>query len=132
MIKPLKKQNKSPHAQTVNIADKLALFQDLWSPKIIGEFNEMEIKAVKLKGDFVWHKHKNADEMFWVIKGNLIIHLRNKDILVQKGEFVIIPRNIEHKPEAPKETHIILIEPKGTINTGNAKTKQTVKNPARI
>ena len=117
---------------SINISRKLALFKDYWSPKVVGEFNDTEIKVVKLKGEFVWHHHEKEDELFWVIKGELIIHLRDKDLRVEEGEFVIIPRMVEHKPEAREEVHIVLIEPKGTLNTGNVEDKKTVKNLKRI
>jgi len=118
--------------QVVSIKKKLSLFSDYWNPKILGELNGQEIKVVKLKGEFVWHYHENTEELFLVIKGSLIIHFRNKDIPLNKGEFVIIPKMIEHKPEAKKEVHIILIESKGTVNTGNVKSKHTVAKQKKI
>lgn len=121
-----------PHIAPVNISQKLSLFADYWRPKIVGAFNDMEIKVVKLKGEFVWHHHEKEDELFWVIHGELIIHLRDRDITIREGEFVIIPRMVEHKPEAREEVHIVLIEPKGTVNTGNVEDKKTVKNPEKI
>ena len=117
---------------SINISRKLTLFKDYWRPKVVGEFNDTEIKVVKLKGEFVWHHHEKEDELFWVIQGELIIHLRDKDIRVTEGEFVIIPRMVEHKPEAREEAHIVLIEPKGTLNTGNVEDKKTVKNLKKI
>lgn len=111
--------NTSDLVKVVNIADKLSLFSEYWNPKIVGELNNHKVQVVKLKGEFVWHHHDNEDELFLVIKGQLTIHFRDKDVQVNEGEFVIIPHPIEHKPEAKEEVHIILIEPKGTLNTGN-------------
>ncbi len=114
-------QSNSKEVKVVNIKDKLSKFEEYWSPKIVGELNDQKVQVVKLKGEFVWHHHDNEDELFLVIKGKLTIHFRDKDLQVGEGEFVIIPHPIEHKPEAKEEVHIILIEPKGTVNTGNAK-----------
>lgn len=112
----------------VNIAQKLSLFNEYWSPKIIGEFNNQKIQVVKLKGEFVWHSHEVEDEMFLVIKGTLKINFRDRVEVIEEGEFITIPHGVEHKPEAQEEVHIILIEPKGTVNTGNAKdTNLTAK-----
>lgn len=93
----------------------------------MGQLNDHEVKVVKLKGEFVWHQHDSVDELFWVVKGRLIIHLPNQDLIVNEGEFVIVPRKLEHKPEAPVGTHIVLIETKGTVDTGNVKSKLTRK-----
>lgn len=109
----------SSEVKVVNIKEKLSLFKEFWNPKIVGELNDHKVQVVKLKGEFVWHHHENEDELFLVIKGHLIIHFRDRDIHVNEGEFVIIPHPIEHKLEAPEEVHIILIEPKNTLNTGN-------------
>lgn len=116
----------------VNIRQKLRLFKDYWSPKIIGELNGQEVKVAKLKGEFVWHHHENTEELFLVVKGKLIIHFREKDVIVRSGEFIVIPKMIEHKPEAKKEVEIILIESKGTINTGNVKSKHTVVKQKKL
>jgi len=110
----------------VNIAEKLSLFDRLWEPKIVGELNQQVIKLAKLKGEFVWHQHENEDEMFMVIKGSLIIKLREQDIELNEGEFFIIPKGVEHLPIAKEEVHIMLFEPKVTINTGNADSERTV------
>jgi mannose-6-phosphate isomerase-like protein (cupin superfamily) len=113
------KKNFSNLVKVININDKLSLFNEYWDPKIVGELNNHKVQVVKLKGEFVWHHHDNEDELFLVVKGQLTIHFRDKDIQVNEGEFVIIPHPIEHKPEAKEEVHIVLIEPKGTLNTGN-------------
>ncbi len=125
-------QSSSNAIKTVNIKEKLVMFKEHWSPKIIGELNDDKVQVVKLKGEFVWHHHDKEDELFLVIKGKLIIHFREKDVEVNEGEFIIIPHPIEHKPEAPEEVEIVLIEPKGAVNTGNVETDKTVKNQDKI
>ena len=109
----------------VNIAQKLSLFTDYRNPRIIGELNDQHVKAVKLKGEFVWHKHDNEDEMFLVIKGALNMELRDQIITINEGEFLIVPRGVEHKPVAEEEVHIILFEPATTLNTGDVKNEMT-------
>ena len=104
----------------VNLKEKLTLFESYWDPKIVGELNDQYVKVAKLKGEFLWHHHENEDELFLVIKGQLLIKLRDDEIELNEGEFYIIPRGIEHMPVAEKEVHILLFEPKGTVNTGNA------------
>lgn len=118
--------------QKVNIHNKLALFSDYWSPKIIGDLNDSYIKLAKFKGEFVWHKHDNEDELFFIIKGNLLIKLRGQDIHLKEGEFVIIPKGVEHLPIAKEEVHVMLIEPKTTLNTGDTKGDLTVENLDRL
>jgi mannose-6-phosphate isomerase-like protein (cupin superfamily) len=110
----------------VNIAEKFAQFDGYWEPKIAGELNNQYVKLAKLKGEFIWHHHENEDELFLVIKGRLIIKLRDGDVELNEGEFYIIPRGIEHKPVAKIEVHILLFEPKGTVNTGNADSEKTI------
>lgn len=122
----------SSSIKVVNIQEKLSLFTEYWNPKIVGELNDHKVQVVKLKGEFVWHHHENEDELFLVIKGRLIIHFRDRDVEVNEGEFVIIPHPIEHKPEAPEEVHILLIEPKNTLNTGNVTSKHTVKDQEKL
>ena len=104
--------------EKVNLAEKLKLFQDHWSPKIIGELNDSYVKVVKFQGEFVWHHHDEEDEMFLVIKGRFVMKLKDQDISVEEGEFVIIPRGVEHLPVADEEVEVLLIEPKTTLNTG--------------
>ncbi len=111
--------------QKVNIAEKLSLFNDYRNPRIIGELNDQHVKAVKLKGEFVWHKHENEDEMFLVIKGCLTMELRDQTISINEGEFLIVPRGVEHKPVAEEEVHILLFEPATTLNTGNVINEMT-------
>ena len=116
----------------VNVAEKFALFGDYWSPKIAGDMNDSYIKLAKLKGEFVWHHHENEDELFFVTKGSLVIKMRDGEIRVEPGEFVIIPRGVDHLPIADEEVHVILIEPKTTLNTGNVKSDRTVADLQRI
>lgn len=125
-------KNNSSSVKVVNIKEKLSLFNEYWNPKIVGEINDDKIQVAKLKGEFVWHHHEKEDEMFLVVKGHLIIHLRDKDVCLNEGEFVIIPHPVEHKPEAPEEVHIVLIEPKEAVNTGNVNTDKTVGNQEKI
>jgi mannose-6-phosphate isomerase-like protein (cupin superfamily) len=116
----------------VNLVQKFSLFQEYWSPKIAGELNDSYIKLVKLKGEFVWHHHDTEDELFLVIKGRLLIKLRDRDIFLEEGEFVIIPRGVEHLPIAEEEAHVLLLEPKTTLNTGNVRDEKTLLNPEWI
>ncbi len=116
----------------INIAEKLAQFTDHWSPKIVGQVNDCEIKLANIKGEFVWQSHEHADEMFLVIKGRLRMNLRDRELIVNEGEFVIIPHGVEHMPIADEEVHIMLFEPKGTLNTGNLTNERTVHTPERI
>jgi mannose-6-phosphate isomerase-like protein (cupin superfamily) len=110
----------------VNLAQKFGLFQEYWSPKIAGELNDSHVKLVKLKGEFVWHQHDTEDELFLVVKGSLLIKLRDRDIFLEEGEFVIIPRGVEHLPIAEEEAHVLLLEPKTTLNTGSIRNERTV------
>ncbi|WP_417608819.1 cupin domain-containing protein [Owenweeksia hongkongensis] len=103
----------------VNIADKLSLFSDHWNPRIIGELNGQHVKLVKLKGEFVWHKHDHEDEMFYVLDGCLKIEFRDKIVELLKNEFIIIPKGTEHRPVATEEVSVMLFEPATTINTGD-------------
>ena len=118
--------------EKVNLTEKFSKFSDYWSPKIAGEINDSYVKLVKLKGEFVWHHHEQEDELFLVVKGKLLIKLRDRDILLEEGEFVIIPRGVEHLPIAEEEAHVILLEPKSTLNTGNVQDERTVADPDRI
>jgi mannose-6-phosphate isomerase-like protein (cupin superfamily) len=118
--------------EKVNLAEKFARFHDYWSPKIVGELNDSHVKLVKLQGEFVWHHHENEDEMFLVVKGRLLIKFRDRDLWLDEGELIIIPKGVEHMPVAPEEVHVMLIEPKGTVNTGNVQGDKTVANLERI
>ncbi|HLF27889.1 MAG TPA: cupin domain-containing protein [Anaerolineae bacterium] len=116
----------------VNLAQKFSLFSDTWSPKIVGELNDSYVKLVKLKGEFVWHHHESEDELFLVVRGRLLIRLRDREIHLAEGEFAIIPRGVEHLPIADEEAHVLLLEPKSTLNTGNVQGERTVAEPERI
>jgi mannose-6-phosphate isomerase-like protein (cupin superfamily) len=118
--------------EKVNVAQKFDLFSDYWSPKIAGEFNDSYIKLAKFKGEFVWHHHENEDELFLVTMGQLLIKLRDGEVRIGPGEFVVIPRGVEHMPVAEDEAHVILIEPKTTLNTGNVVGEKTVKHLEKI
>jgi mannose-6-phosphate isomerase-like protein (cupin superfamily) len=112
----------------VNLAAKLSLFTERWSPRIVGELNGQHVKLAKLEGDFVWHHHEDADELFLVLSGRLLIQLRDRTITLDPGEFLIVPRGIEHKPIAQTEVHVLLFEPAGTLNTGNVTDERTVRD----
>lgn len=115
--------------EKVNLAEKFGLFTEYWSPRIIGEVQGMHVKAVKLQGEFIWHHHVNEDEMFLVIKGSLLLKFRDRDVWLDEGEFLIIPRGVEHLPVAEEEVHVVLFEPAGTLNTGNiTDSDRTVAN----
>lgn len=111
---------------TVNIAEKFSQFNETFSPKILGQVNDSCVKAVKLKGEFVWHHHENEDEMFLVVQGALRMKFRDREELVGPGEFIIVPRGVEHLPCADEETHVLLFEPRSTLNTGNVVNERTV------
>jgi mannose-6-phosphate isomerase-like protein (cupin superfamily) len=111
---------------TVNLGDKFSLFSDYFKPHIIGELNDCHVKAVKVKGEFVWHHHDNEDELFLVTKGTLRMLFRDRTEIIKEGEFLIVPRGVEHCPFAEEEVHLILIEPKSTLNTGNITNERTV------
>lgn len=114
--------------EKVNLYQKFGLFNDLWSPKIVGELNGQCVKLAKLKGEFIWHRHESEDELFMVIEGTLIIELRGQDdVVLEPGEFVIVPHGVEHKPVAVEEAHVLLFEPQSTLNTGTVKTERTVE-----
>ncbi|BAH45413.1 MULTISPECIES: cupin domain-containing protein [Brevibacillus] len=112
--------------EKVNVAEKFTLFHEYWNPKIAGEINDSYVKLVKLKGEFVWHQHENEDEMFLVVKGKLLIKFRDKDVWLNEGEFLIVPKGVEHMPVAEEEVHVLLLEPKTTLNTGDQVNEKTV------
>lgn len=116
----------------VKISEKLNLFNEYWSPKIVSELNDSYIKLAKLKGQFDWHFHKDEDELFLVVKGSLLLKFRDKDIILNEGEFIVVPKGVEHLPIAEEEAHVIFIEPKSTLNTGNVHNERTVENLEKI
>ncbi len=118
--------------RVVNLANLLGRFQDIWKPKIVGQVNDSYVKLVKLKGEFVWHHHVEEDELFLVVKGRLLLRLRDRDLWVSEGEFAIIPRGVEHLPIAEVETHVLLLEPTSTLNTGNIRNDRTVAELERL
>jgi mannose-6-phosphate isomerase-like protein (cupin superfamily) len=122
--------------EKVNLAQKLSLFSDYYSPKVVGELNDSYAKLVKVKGEFVWHHHDVEDELFLIIKGTLRMKYfdgsEEKELKIGEGEFVIIPHGVEHKPVADEEVHLLLLEPRTTLNTGNVRNERTVRELRRI
>lgn len=118
--------------EKINLEGKLTLFSEAWSPKIIGELNDAYVKVVKLRGEFVWHNHKEEDELFLVLKGRLLMRFRDRDVTLEPGELIIVPRGVEHLPVAEDEVHVLLLEPKTTLNTGNIQNERTVAELDRI
>ena len=118
--------------EKINLARKFAAFSEHWQPKIAGELNGQQVKLVKLKGEFVWHHHDNEDELFLVVKGLLHMRFRDRDVEVREGEFIIVPRGVEHCPAADEECQVLLLEPATTLNTGNLRNERTVERLERI
>ena len=116
----------------IKLLDKFSLFTEQFHPKIVGDLNDHQVKVVKLQGDFVWHHHENADELFLVVKGRMRMGLRAGDVELSEGEIFIVPKGVEHKPSAQEECWIVLIEPRGTLNTGNVVGEKTVADLERI
>jgi mannose-6-phosphate isomerase-like protein (cupin superfamily) len=108
--------------QAINLTDKLSRFSDYWQPRVVGQFNGNDLMVVKLKGEFVWHKHDDTDDFFLVLSGRIRIELRDGAVELGPGEMFVVPKGVEHRPVAPTESHVLLIEPKGTPNTGRAET----------
>ena len=118
--------------EKVNLAEKFSAFSDHYNPRIAGELNGQLVKLVKFKGEFTWHHHENEDELFYVVKGSFDMHFRDKIVTINKGEFIIVPRGIEHKPVAEQEVEVVLFEPATTLNTGNVENEFTKKELKRI
>jgi mannose-6-phosphate isomerase-like protein (cupin superfamily) len=118
--------------ETVNLKDKFSRVSEFWSPKIIGELNDSYVKVVKLRGEFVWHHHDHEDEMFLVTHGTLRMRFRDRDQIIKPGEFIIVPKGVEHLPVADEEVHLVLFEPKTTLNTGNVHNERTHAELERI
>jgi len=116
----------------VNISEKFNQFKEYWNPKIVGEINDSYVKLAKLKGEFEWHFHEEEDELFLVVKGKLLLKLRDRDIHLEEGEFFIVPKGVEHLPIADEEAHVIFIEPRTTLNTGNVQDERTVSDLERL
>lgn len=118
--------------EKVNLSEKFSLFTEHWNPKVAGELNGQLVKLVKFKGEFVWHHHDNEDELFYVVKGSFDMHMRDKIVTINEGEFIIMPRGVEHKPVANEEVEIMLFEPAAILNTGNVMNEMTVRNLEQI
>ncbi len=121
-----------PTVDKVNLAQKLALFAEHWSPKVVGELNGQQVKVVKLQGPFVWHHHEAEDELFLVLHGQLRMEFTDRTVDVKPGEFIIVPRGVEHRPVAEEEVHVLLFEPASTLNTGNVRGERTVEQLQRL
>jgi len=121
-----------PAIEKVSLAEKFSRFSEHWSPKIIGQVNDFHVKAVKFQGEFVWHHHEREDELFLVVKGRLRMRLREGDVMVNPGEFIIIPRGVEHMPVADEEVQVVLLEPASTLNTGNLRNERTLEKLERL
>jgi mannose-6-phosphate isomerase-like protein (cupin superfamily) len=118
--------------EKVNLREKLGLFAEHWQPKIVGDLNGQHIKLVKFQGPFVWHHHDNEDELFLVVKGRFLMEFRDKNVWLEEGELVIVPRGVEHRPVADEEAHVLLFEPASTLNTGNVRNERTLPELQRI
>ena len=118
--------------QRIRLSEKLAQFEDYWSPRIVGELNGQHVKLAKMEGEFVWHHHVHADELFLVLAGRLRMQFRDGEILLERGDCLIVPRGVEHRPVAEGEVHVLLFEPAGTVNTGNVREARTMDDPAHI
>jgi mannose-6-phosphate isomerase-like protein (cupin superfamily) len=116
----------------INLKEKLSKFTDHWSPRIVAEMNDYQFKLVKIKGDFVWHNHDDTDEVFIVLEGEMKIEFKDETVELKKGEMFVVPRGVEHKPYSDKECKIMLVEPKGVVNTGNAGSDLTAPNDVWI
>ena len=118
--------------EKINLAEKFGLFDEPWQPKIVADLNDTYVKVVKLEGEFVWHHHDEEDELFWVVSGRLRMELRDGDVILEAGELLVVPKGVEHRPVAEGDTHVVLIEPKTTLNTGNVRSERTVEDLERI
>jgi mannose-6-phosphate isomerase-like protein (cupin superfamily) len=118
--------------EKINLKEKFSLFRDHWKPKIVGELNGQHVKLVKFSGPFEWHHHEHEDELFLVIKGWFHMEFRDRRIRLEEGEFLVVPRGVEHRPVADEEVHVLLFEPAGTLNTGNVRTERTTTVLDRI
>jgi mannose-6-phosphate isomerase-like protein (cupin superfamily) len=118
--------------EKINLAEKFLLFSEYFSPRVVGELNGQQVKLVKFQGEFVWHHHDYEDELFYVVKGSFDMELRDRTITIGAGEFLIVPRGVEHRPVAREEVEIMLFEPASTLNTGNIQNELTVANPEKL
>lgn len=115
--------------QKINLREAFTRIPETWSPRIAGAVNDAHVKLARLEGAFEWHHHPDEDELFLVVQGRMTLHLRDGDVDLEEGEFAIVPRGVEHLPEAPEECHVLLFEPAGTLNTGNLRNDQTIEDP---
>lgn len=120
------------HYQAINLKDKLSKFNDLWSPKVIGEMNDYQFKLIKITGDFEWHVHQDTDKVFFTLEGEMIIDFRDGQVKISKGEMFILPKGVEMKPSAEKECHIMLVEPRSVVNIGGTEPELTAANDTWI
>lgn len=118
--------------EKVNLQEKLASFSDHWNPRIVAELNGQHVKLVKFQGPFVWHHHENEDELFLVVKGRFRMEFRDRDVWLEEGEFLVVPRGVEHRPVAEEEVQVVLFEPASTVNTGNVVEERTRRELQRI
>jgi mannose-6-phosphate isomerase-like protein (cupin superfamily) len=118
--------------QKVTITEKLNQIHEYWKPHVVADVNDHQVKLVKVRGEFVWHHHEKEDEMFLVVKGRFRMEFRDKQVWVEEGDFIVVPRGVEHRPVAEEEAHILLFEPSSTLNTGNVRNERTVVTPKRI
>ncbi len=116
----------------INLKEKLALFDELWTPKLVAKVNDTDIRLSKIQGEFVWHHHDNTDELFLVLKGEFLLRLPDRDVRLRKGEMFVVPRGVEHKPVAEEEAHLMTIELEGQPSTGNVRNERTVESPEWI
>ncbi|HEY6074974.1 MAG TPA: cupin domain-containing protein [Anaerolineales bacterium] len=114
--------------EVIDLAQKFSLFSEHWQPKIVGELNDHYVKLARLKGEFIWHRHEQEDELFLVIQGTLVIRLRVRDLTLHAGQFVVIPKGVEHLPVAVEEAQVLLLEPRSTVNTGELENERTVRS----
>jgi mannose-6-phosphate isomerase-like protein (cupin superfamily) len=118
--------------EVINLNEKLSKVKEYWSPKIVAELNDSYVKVVKFQGEFMWHHHDNEDELFWVIKGRLRMRFRDRDVEVLPGEFIVVPKGVEHMPVADRDVEVVLLEPKTTLNTGNVRNERTLVELERL
>lgn len=118
--------------EKINLDEALEQIPDYWRPRVVGELNGQEVRLARIRGEFVWHSHDDADELFLVLAGTMVMRLRDREIEMSEGDMLVVPRGVEHRPESEEETHLLLFEPAGTLNTGNARNERTMESPERI
>lgn len=118
--------------EKVDLSAALERITDHWSPRIVGELNGQQVKLAKLQGEFVWHHHEHEDELFLVLDGELTLEFRDRSVTLEQGQFIVVPRGVEHRPVAEHEAHVLLFEPASTLNTGNVRNERTVEHPERL